>query len=118
VSKANGGAEFDPAQGDRDAKHVKRCRENRGSFAIFVAEGFRGRATALSEMWVSHEGRSLSGVGRAAYYSFYRNIKKPQIPGGPDIGYRDSTGELDGSLSPGVMVLSAGGESCTLVLTT
>jgi hypothetical protein len=57
-------------------------------------------------------------AGRAGYYSFYRNIKKPRIPGGPDIRYQDSTVELDGSLSPGVMVLSAGGESCTLVLTT
>ena len=26
-------------------------------------------------------------AGRAAYYWFYRNIKKPQIPGGPDIRY-------------------------------
>jgi hypothetical protein len=56
-------------------------------------------------------------AGRAAYCWFYQNIKNLRVPGGPDIRYRDSTVELDESLPPGVMVLSAGGESCTLVLT-
>ena len=57
-------------------------------------------------------------AGLGAYHWFHQNIKKLRTPGGPDIRYRDSTVELDESLSPGVMVLSAGGESCTLVLTT
>jgi hypothetical protein len=56
-------------------------------------------------------------AGRAAYYWFQQRIKKLRLAGGPDTRYRDSTVELDESLSPGVMVLSAGGESCTLVLT-
>jgi hypothetical protein len=56
-------------------------------------------------------------AGRAAYCWFHQRIKKLQLAGGPDTRYRDSTVELDESLSPGVMVLSAGGESCTLVLT-
>ena len=49
--------------------------------------------------------------------SFYQNIKNLRVPGGPDVRYRDSTVELDESLPPEVMVLSAAGESCTLVLT-
>jgi len=57
-------------------------------------------------------------AGRAAYYWFYQNIKNLGISGGRDIRYRDSKVELDENLSPGVMVLSAGGESCTLILTT
>ena len=57
-------------------------------------------------------------AGRAAYYWFYQKIKSLRVPGASDIRYRDSTVELDESLSPGVMVLSAGGERCTLVLTT
>jgi hypothetical protein len=56
-------------------------------------------------------------AGRAAYDWFYQEIKKRRIPGWPDMRYRDSTVDLDESLPPGVMVLSAGGESCTLVLT-
>jgi hypothetical protein len=56
-------------------------------------------------------------AGRAAYYWFRRKIKSLRLSGGPDTRYRDSTVELDESLSPGVMVLSAGGENCTLVLT-
>jgi hypothetical protein len=55
-------------------------------------------------------------AGLAAYYWCYQKIKGLRVPGGPNIRYRDSTVELDESLSPGVMVLSAGGESCTLVL--
>ena len=56
-------------------------------------------------------------AGRRAYYWFYQKIKSLRVPGGWDIRYRDSTVELDESLSPDVMVLSAGDESCTLVLT-
>ena len=56
-------------------------------------------------------------AGRAAYDRFYQKIKKRRVPGRPDMRYRDSMVELDESLPPGVMVLSAGGESCTLVLT-
>jgi hypothetical protein len=56
-------------------------------------------------------------AGRAAYYWFYQRIKNRRARGGPDVRYRDSTVELDESLSAGVMVLTAGGESCTLVLT-
>ena len=48
-------------------------------------------------------------AGRAAYYWFYQNIKNLRVPSGQV--------ELDESLPPGVMVLNAGGESCTLVLT-
>ena len=56
-------------------------------------------------------------AGRAAYYWYYQNVKNLRLPGGPDFRYRNSTVGLDESLSPGVMILSAGGESCTLVLT-
>jgi hypothetical protein len=55
-------------------------------------------------------------AGRDAYYWIYRN-KSVRARSEPDIRYRNSTVELDESLPPGVMVLSAGGESCTLVLT-
>jgi hypothetical protein len=56
-------------------------------------------------------------AGLAAYYWYHRKIKNLRVPGRPNIPYRDSTVELDESLSPGVMVLSAGAESYTLVLT-
>jgi hypothetical protein len=56
-------------------------------------------------------------AGLAAYYWYYQRIKNLRVSGGPDIRYRDSTVELDESLPPGVMVLRAGGESYTLVLT-
>jgi hypothetical protein len=56
-------------------------------------------------------------AGRAAYCWFHQRIKSLRLPGGPNTRYRDSMVELDESLSPRVMVLSAGGESCTLVLT-
>jgi len=55
-------------------------------------------------------------AGRAAYHWIYRN-KSVRARSKSDVRYRDSTVELDESLPPGVMVLSAGGESCTLVLT-
>jgi hypothetical protein len=56
-------------------------------------------------------------AGRRTYYWFYQKIKSLRVPGGSDIRYRESAVELDESLSPDVMVLSAGDESCTLVLT-
>jgi hypothetical protein len=55
-------------------------------------------------------------AGRAAYHWIYWN-KSVRERSERDVRYRNSTVELDESLPPGVMVLSAGGESCTLVLT-
>jgi hypothetical protein len=57
-------------------------------------------------------------AGLATYYWYYQKTKNLRVSGGPDIRYRDSAVELDESLPPEVMVLSAGGESCTLVLMT
>jgi hypothetical protein len=56
-------------------------------------------------------------AGRAAHDWVHRNIKTLRASKEPDVRYRNSMVELDESLPPGVMVLSAAGERCTLVLT-
>jgi hypothetical protein len=55
-------------------------------------------------------------VGRADYRWIYRN-KNVRAPSALDVRYRNTIVELDKSLPPEVMVLNAGGENCTLVLT-
>ena len=78
-------------------------------FSVLMGDAYDGLKEAGEAVTIK--------AGLAAYYWYYQKIKDLPVPGGPDIRYRDSVVELDESLSPGVMVLSAGGESCTLVLT-
>ena len=79
-------------------------------FSVLMGDAYDGLKEAGEAVTIK--------AGLAAYYWYYQKIKNLQGPDAPDIRYRDSAVELDESLSPGVMVLSAGGESCTLVLTT
>jgi hypothetical protein len=79
-------------------------------FLVLMGDAYEGLKEAGGAVTIK--------AGLAAYYWYYQKIKNLRAPGGPDIRYRDSTVELDESLSPRLMVLSAGGESCTLVLTT
>jgi hypothetical protein len=55
-------------------------------------------------------------AGRAVYHWIYRN-KSVRAHIALDVRYRNSIVELDKSLPPEVIMLSAGGENCTLVLT-
>jgi hypothetical protein len=78
-------------------------------FSVLMGDAYDGLKEAGEAVTIK--------AGLAAYYWYCQKIKNLRVPGGSNIRYRDSTVELDESLSPGVMVLSAGGESCTLVLT-
>jgi hypothetical protein len=89
--------------------------------------GGKGKVMKRDPFWVligdAYDGLQEGGeavtmkAGSAVYYWFYQNIKRLEVCGEPDVRYRDSRVELDESLPPAVMVLSAGGERCTLVLT-
>jgi hypothetical protein len=82
---------------------------NKDSFSVLIDDAYDGLEKTGEPVTMK--------AGHAAHDWIRRNIKSLRARKESDVRYRDSMVELDESLPPGLLVLSAAGESCTLVLT-
>jgi hypothetical protein len=82
---------------------------NKDSFSVLIGDAYDGLEKTGEPVTMK--------AGHAAHAWVHRSINGLRAREEPDVRYRNSMVELDESLPPGVMVLSAAGERCTLVLT-